>query len=342
MNETPKDTTALVEAPPQSRQLPEPVQRRGITEAQWLTLTNTLFPGAATASVILVWDYCAARKLDPMKKPVHIVPMRIKDSRSGEWGWRDVVMPGIYEYRITAHRTGLYLGHTEPEYGPPITHLGVEAFEWCAMTFYRWNEKANTKVPFPVKVYFREVVATTKKDNTVTVNDRWTRAAIQMLTKCTEAAGLRETFPEEFGGEPTAEEMEGRTITPQTSDIPAVVVTALDRIPEGMRDNVERAFAELGLTPAQRLTRANEFLGGDGVDPEDGAAKLLDWCRDEFAKRKTGQPRKKADGNGKAKKEEPAAAAPVVPPTPPVVDGEVVKPTEPAKAAVAEDDGALF
>ena len=299
----------LVEAPPSpGRSLPEPVARRGITEAQWLTLTNTLFPGAASASVILVWDYCAARKLDPMKKPVHIVPMRVKDARSGEWGWRDIVMPGIYEYRITAHRTGLYLGHSEPEFGLEFDYKGVKAFEWCAMTFYRWNDKAAQKVSFPVKVYFREVVAT-KQDGTV--NERWTRASIQMHTKCTEAAGLRETFPEEFGGEPTAEEMEDRTITTQAQDsngmIDAEPVSPLDHVSQGLRENIEKAFETLNLAPGMRLAKLNEHLGAPGVEPDEGAQALLEWARDEFAKRKTGKARaKKGTGNEKA---QPSATA---------------------------------
>jgi phage recombination protein Bet len=191
----------------QKSDLPEPVIKRGITEPQWRTLFN-LYPGARPDSALMVWDYCKSRQLDPMKKPCHIVPMRVKVN--GEWAWRDVVMPGIYEYRTTAQRTGLYLGHTEPVFGEPLELLGVKAPAWCAMTFYRWNEKAQEKVPFPVKVWFAECVGTKVKNDVETVNERWTKAPIQMLTKCTEAAGLREAFPEEFGGEPTAEEMDGQ------------------------------------------------------------------------------------------------------------------------------------
>lgn len=193
--------------------LPAPVARRGITDAQWRTLKNNLFPGAQSESVLMVWDYCLARKLDPMKKPCHIVPMRIK--QGDDYIWRDVVMPGIYEYRTTAIRTGFYMGHSKPEYGPEIDHMGVKAPEWCAITVYRWSPAASCKVEFPVTVYFRECAATKfdKKAGEHVVNERWTKAPIQMLTKCTEAAGLREAFPDELGGEPTAEEMEGQ---PQT------------------------------------------------------------------------------------------------------------------------------
>lgn len=292
------ETTALTPTPPQ---LPEQVSRRGVTEAQWRTLSNNLFPGANPNSVLMVIDYCAARKLDPMKKPCHIVPMEVRDAKTGDYSWRDVVMPGVYEYRITAHRTGEYLGHEKATYGPDIEYMGVKAPEWCEMTVYRWNRLAGVKVPYTVTLYFTEVVATTwdKKTQTQKVNARWTRAPRQMLAKCVEAAALREAFPEEIGGEPTAEEMEGQRHV-QVIDMPPVPQSALDRIPEAMRDNIDRAFEALGLPGGMRLAKAAEFLGGDGVMPEEGAQKLLDWCKDEYAKRKTGKPRQaKGEGNGK-------------------------------------------
>jgi phage recombination protein Bet len=202
--------------------LPAPVARRGITEPQWRTMMNTIFPGANPESVLMYWDYCIARKLDPLKKPGHIVPMRVKDSRSGEYVWRDVVLPGIYEYRTTATRTGLYMGHSKPVYGPDVDFLGVRAPEWCEMTIYRWSIEAKQRIEFPVRIYFRECAATTKdrKTGEVCVNDRWTRAPIQMLTKVAEAAGLRESFPDELGGTHTDDEMAGQVLdaTPQGGD----------------------------------------------------------------------------------------------------------------------------
>jgi phage recombination protein Bet len=188
-------------------QLPEQVTRRGISDAQWRTLSKNLFPGANPNSVLMVWDYCLARRLDPLKKPCHIVPMEVKDVASGKYEWRDVVMPGIYEYRTTAQRTGEYLGHSKPEYGEPLPCAGVTAPEWCDLTAYRWNGAAGQRVEFPVRVFFREVVATKRGGD---ANARWSKAPIQMLTKCAEAAALREAFPDELGGEQTAEEMDGQ------------------------------------------------------------------------------------------------------------------------------------
>ena len=191
-------------------ELPAPVSRRGITEAQWRTLMNNLYPGAMAESVVMVWDYCAARKLDPLKKPCHIVPMYVKDIKTGESVWRDVVMPGIYEYRTTATRTGLYMGHSKPEYGPMTDYLGMSAPEWCEMTMYRWSKEAGQKIEYPVRVYFRECAGTRldKQSKERVLNQRWATAPIQMLTKVCEAAGLREAFPDELGGEHTADEVE--------------------------------------------------------------------------------------------------------------------------------------
>jgi phage recombination protein Bet len=196
----------------QEKKLPsllEQISERNITPAQWHTLANSLYPGARAASVLLVIDYCRARKLDPLKKPCHIVPMKVKDQASGNWEWRDIVMPGIYEQRMTAHRTNEYRGHSAPEYGPESDFLGVKAPEFCAMTFFR-RAGDNHVAEFPVRVYFRECAGTTEKGTKV--NDRWSRAPIQMLTKCCEAAGLREAFPDELGGEMVEEEASGLTL----------------------------------------------------------------------------------------------------------------------------------
>ena len=196
-------TTAIEKA---QSALPEPVQRRGVNEAQWRTLCNSLYPGAKAQSVLMVIDYCAARRLDPLKKPCHIVPMEVKVGNTYEW--RDVVMPGIYELRTTAQRTGEYLGHAKAEYGDLVQVAGVSAPEWCEFTVYRWNPLAGMRAEFPVRVLFAEVVATKRDGN---ANARWAKAPTQMLTKCAEAAALREAFPDELGGQTTVEEMEGQS-----------------------------------------------------------------------------------------------------------------------------------
>jgi hypothetical protein len=61
-------------------------------------LRNSLYPGAKDESIKLVIGYCKAAGLDPMQKPVHIVPMSVSTGKKDDKGWdikemRDVVMP---------------------------------------------------------------------------------------------------------------------------------------------------------------------------------------------------------------------------------------------------------
>jgi phage recombination protein Bet len=208
--------------------LPDAVARRGVSEAQWRTLTTSLYPAAKPESVLMVLDYCAARKLDPLKRPCHIVPMEVKVGNTYEW--RDVVLPGIYELRTTAHRTGQYLGHAKAVYGPEEKHAGVMAPTYCEFTVYRWNPAITQRAEFPVCVWFKEVVAT-KRDGQA--NQRWAKAPIQMLTKCAEAAALREAFPDELGGLYAEEEIDGqRAIDAPVIDAAKPVEQAPEK-PEG-------------------------------------------------------------------------------------------------------------
>ena len=71
------------------------VVQRGIDESTWGALCNTIYPGANPDSIIMAVDYCNARKLDIMLKPVHLVPMQVKDARSNEKVWRYVPRRGV-------------------------------------------------------------------------------------------------------------------------------------------------------------------------------------------------------------------------------------------------------
>lgn len=246
-------TTDLVALPPS-------VTSRGIDVAQWNTLCDSLFPGAKTESILLAIDYCKARQLDVMKKPCHIVQIGVKNP-NGNWENRDVILPGIYEYRTTAHRTQLYLGHSEPEYGNMVECAGVMAPQWCKMVMYRWHEASKSKIEFPVMVLFAEVVATKQDGN---ANARWYRAPVQMLTKCTEAAGLREAFPDELGGTQTDDEMYGRTI-----DVGAVAQSAEPRnvTPENSGSNPDSPSNKRKGKPATREpVRATEKNASAAAD----------------------------------------------------------------------------
>ncbi|PSW05478.1 recombinase RecT [Photobacterium lipolyticum] len=96
------------------------VAQRGIDEATWHALQDSVYPGAKSDSILMAIDYCKARGLDILLKPVHLVGMSVKNAQTNKNDWRDVVMPGIGLYRIQADRSGTYAGSDEPEFGPTI------------------------------------------------------------------------------------------------------------------------------------------------------------------------------------------------------------------------------
>lgn len=186
-------------------------ERFGIGKAQWMALVDAIFPTAKTpGAVILALAYCQARKLDPFKKVVHIVPIWDKERRCEV----ETVWPGIAEHRTTAARTKLYAGHDKIEHGPMITRtwpdgegeITVTFPEWSQMTVYRLIDGQRCAFPGP-EVYWLETYAAKKND---APNTMWRDRPIGMLDKCAEANALRGAFPEELGEEPTEIEASAR------------------------------------------------------------------------------------------------------------------------------------
>lgn len=197
-------------------------------------LGNSVYPGAQVPSIKMVMGYCQAQQLDPFLKPVHIVPMSVTvkspdprnpDRTIEQKVYRDVIMPGIGLYRITAHRTQECAGIDEPVYGPmkvmewPVTFEDgegvtqskterIEYPEWCSVTVYRIKD--GERRAYTAKEYWLENYATAGARSTVP-NAMWRKRPIGQLGKCAEAQALRRAFPE-VGSAPTAEEMVGKTI----------------------------------------------------------------------------------------------------------------------------------
>lgn len=202
-------------------------------------LQSSLYPGASPASARMVLSYCKAARLDPIQKPVHIVPMRVKTGEQDGYGndkyaMRDVVMPGIGLYRTQAARTGVYAGQDAPVYGPPMElpyqrkviewrddgagkRKKIEHFEDATITFPEYIEVtiyklvAGIKVAFTAQEFWMENYATAGRD-TDAPNEMWSKRTRGQLKKCAEAQALRMAFPEAVGANPTAEEMEGRYV----------------------------------------------------------------------------------------------------------------------------------
>lgn len=207
------ETMALAPSAPPRLAYPPQAARYGFDPEAWRVLTEAIFPGAESpASVLLALAYCKARGLDPLKRPVHIVPVwDSKRKRMIETLW-----PGIGELRTTAARTGQYAGRDDTAFGPDRTEtfgpdddgaklVDVTYPEWAQVTVYRMIEGKRCAFVGP-KVYWKEAYATRKSKSDVP-NSMWADRPRGQLDKCAEAASLRAAFPEEIGGDLAAEEI---------------------------------------------------------------------------------------------------------------------------------------
>ena len=184
-------------------------------------LQSSLYPGAKAASVDLVLAYCQASGLDPMLKPVHIVPMKVKVGDKFEQ--RDTIMPGVGLYRINAARTSEYSGCDEPVFGPAMTLKFIEKTttwrngqksestqaaeltypEWCSVTVHRIV--AGQSRAFTAKEFWLENYATASAYSTEP-NAMWKKRTRGQIAKVAEAQALRKAFPESASSQPTADE----------------------------------------------------------------------------------------------------------------------------------------
>jgi phage recombination protein Bet len=197
-----------------------------LTPSTWKVLTESIFPSAKTAEgILLAVHYCAARNLDVMKRPVHVVPMWSKTLGQEV----ETVWPGIAEVQTTAARTGLWAGIDSPRFGPICerTFIGrvkrdgswqdleinVAFPEWCEVTVYRIVN--GQRCPFTEPVFWLEAYARLGGAYSELPTDMWVKRPRGQLLKCAKAASLRAAFPEEAGY--TAEEMEGKVIDAEPS-----------------------------------------------------------------------------------------------------------------------------
>lgn len=173
-------------------------ERFAVGRSQWRALVEAVFPAAqSTESIILALSYCKARKLDPFKRVVHIVP--IWDKSQGKLV--DTVWPGIGELRTTAMRTGAYAGKDKTVFGPEIKNewagVSVTYPAWAQATVYRMVQGQRVAFQGP-EIYWSEAFASDKNG---APNSMWQKRTRGQLDKCAEAAALRAAFPEELGDE---------------------------------------------------------------------------------------------------------------------------------------------
>ena len=209
--------------------LPMPANA-SIEPGVWRVLCESIFPSATSPqSIIMALDYCKARKLDILKKPVHIVPMWSSSQGKNV----ETVCPSITEIQTTASRTKEWAGMDEPNWGKVITktfkgrkrqdqvgetELTLEFPESCSITVYRMIN--GQKCAFTEPVYWLEAYGRIGKSELP--NDGWTKRPRGMIIKVAKAFSLRAAFPEEGGY--VAEEMEGKVL--EETDSAGVVIDA--------------------------------------------------------------------------------------------------------------------
>jgi phage recombination protein Bet len=192
----------------------------------WRLLTDAIYPASDTDAIVLAIDYCRARGLDVLKKPVHIVS--VWNAATGKMV--ETIFPSIQELQTVAGRTGSWAGMDSPKWGPNVTRtfIGgawvknavgrdewvsglqetVEFPEWCEVTVHRMVE--GQPRAFSEPVYWLETCATTSR-NSELPTDIWVKRPRGQLHKCAKAAALRAAFPEDCSFY-SAEEMAGKVI----------------------------------------------------------------------------------------------------------------------------------
>lgn len=257
--EKPKDTANLPAIrPPRLPFHPTIAERFGVDKASWKALVEAIFPNAtSTESVILALSYCRARKLDPFKRNVHIVP--IWDKKQG--CMVDTVWPGIGELRTTAFRTREYAGRSETVFGPDLTqkvgNIELTFPEWAQVTVYRMLQ--GQRVPFcGPRVYWLETYATASR-NDDSPNEMWATRTRGQIDKCAEAAALRAAFPEEIGSDYIPEEIQHRAAA---STVEATSVKKLE------------SLEDLTETLEQQHSPPQESFAGESQQPEEQSRKL--------------------------------------------------------------------
>lgn len=190
-------------------------------------LSSSLYPGASTGSISMVLSYCRAAGLDPLQKPVHIVPMW--DKKAG--AMRDVIMPGVGLYRTQASRSNQMAGISEPEFGPMLDEeVGGQRIrypEWCRVTVRRLMANGHIAEFTAVEYWLENYAVAGGKERSIAPNAMWTKRPRGQLAKCAEAQALRKAFPE-IGAAPTAEEMEGKAIEADAQHQPPTHAPAVE------------------------------------------------------------------------------------------------------------------
>ena len=170
------------------------------TPEQAATLKNVICPGLSDSELDLVAEVAKQTGLSPFLKQLYV--QKRWDNLSNSM--RLIITTGIDGYRLSAERTGKYIGQ--------------RPYEWCG-TDGQWRDIWLSKAPpaaarvTVLKAGCEPFVAVARFDayaQTVKgggLNSMWQKMGAEQLAKCAEALALRKAFPQELSGVYTQEEM---------------------------------------------------------------------------------------------------------------------------------------
>jgi len=196
------------------------------TREQIDVLKNVLCPGLTDAELGLVAEQSKQTGLSPFLKQLHVTKRPTWDPDTRTRIPKLTIQIGIDGYRLTAERSGKYLGQ--------------RPFEWCGRDG-KWRDiwleneppaaaratvlKAGCE-PFVVTARYAAYVQT-KQDGSP--NSMWAKMGAEQLAKCAEALAFRKALPMELGGTYTQEEM-GQA--ENETELRAEVIEAPPRAPQ--------------------------------------------------------------------------------------------------------------
>lgn len=236
-----------------------------------VALKNSLYPGASDEACELVLAFCRAAGMNPILKPVHLVPIWNSKQQKNV----DTIMPGIGMYRINAERSSAYAGLSKPIFGPAITEEFPEEIyekEWngkktqhkrkaMKVTYPEWCEITVSKIvgdrifEFHAQEFWKENYATASRESNQP-NEMWTNRPYGQIAKCAEAQALRKAFPDRVSSQATAEEMEGKFASftgPVVESEPAYEPPRAKTSPVTAKADPQKVKAEKTTPPVEHL-----------------------------------------------------------------------------------------
>ena len=216
-------TNSLVKVPLAKHGMP-PALAEHVSPEGWATFCNILYPDVKDPIAIeMAISYSRANELDPIRKPVEIVP----------YAGKYKLFLSINGLRALARRGG-YCGSKEPIFGDEkefkIGGTTIKAPEFCQYIVLD-GKSGKPQEFYGSRVYYEEFVQTTKDG---APNSNWKKKPRMMLQKCAEAAALRAAFPE-VGAHYDQEEISGYDVpadedegTEQIQEVETLEATIID------------------------------------------------------------------------------------------------------------------